>query len=280
MRKFFTLAAAVTAVVFSAKAEVNFAYEAGAEIVSTFIWRGQYNGGLSFQPDASIGFDAKDELIQFRFGAWGNVGASDWKFQKGLPETEDGNPNTFFVPEVDVYGSLTLWGATVGFTHYYYFGGTPFFSGLEDDGGSQTEIQLGYDFGALTDVGIYLNWYTMIAGNDLRRDDAEAAHRAWSTYIELGYDYTWEKIGLTLGGQIGMSPWESEVYGNKKFAVTNISVRLGKEWTFDPCSIELFAQGTLNPDGLTKENVYVDAAGDDKLCTQRLNGAIGFGVWF
>lgn len=36
---------------------VHFAYDAGAELVSAYIWRGQYNGGLSFQPDLEIGYD-------------------------------------------------------------------------------------------------------------------------------------------------------------------------------------------------------------------------------
>lgn len=56
----------------------------------------------------------------------------------------------------------------LGATHYYYFGGTPYFSGLNDTDGSQTEVQtLGYDFGTLTPFNLYLNWYTMVAGNDV-----------------------------------------------------------------------------------------------------------------
>ena len=52
MKKVLVLAAAMVAVVMSAKAEVEFAYDAGAEVVSSYIWRGQYNGGLSLQPEA------------------------------------------------------------------------------------------------------------------------------------------------------------------------------------------------------------------------------------
>ena len=51
---------------FTARAEVDFTYEVGAEIVSSYVWRGQYNGGLSFQPEVLVGFDALDESIQFR----------------------------------------------------------------------------------------------------------------------------------------------------------------------------------------------------------------------
>ena len=62
MKKVLVLGAAMMAVVLSAKAEVKFAYEAGADLVSAYLWRGQYNGGLSFQPDLEAGFDASASL--------------------------------------------------------------------------------------------------------------------------------------------------------------------------------------------------------------------------
>lgn len=285
-RKVLVLVTALMAVVMSAKAEVEFAYEAGFEAVSSYIWRGQYNGGLSFQPDVEIGFDALDEAIQFRFGAWGTVGASDWKFRSGHATYFDAegteiNPNTYFVPEIDIFGNFTAYGAKVGFTHYYFFGGNPFFASLEGEG-SQTEIQAGYNFGYLFGefAGAYFNWYTVVAGADANYDDADVAHRAWSSYLELGYDYTFEKIGLTLGAQLGMSPWQSPLYGNDKFAVTNLSLKVNKEWEFDHVTLDLFLQGSINPDGLTKDNVFVDAAGDEKMYIQRMNGVVGLGVWF
>ena len=280
------MVAAMMAVVMSAKAEdIEFAYDAGFEAVSCYIWRGQYNGGLSFQPDVEVGFDALDEALSFRFGAWGTVGASDWKFRKGFPNYIDAegteiNPNTYFVPEIDILGSFSFYGATVGFTHYYYFGGTPFFSGLEDDGGSQTEIQVGYNFDHFFGQGAYINWYTMVAGADANYDENDEAHRAWSSYIELGYDYTFDNIGLTLGAQLGMSPWESPIYGNDKFAVTNISLKINEEWEFEHVTLDLFAQGSLNPDGINKDNVFIKASGDEKLYNQKLNGVIGLGIWF
>lgn len=284
MKKIFTLFIAVMAVAMSAKADDGFAYEAGAEVVSAYVWRGQYNGGLSFQPTASIGFNALDEKIQFRIGAWGSIGASDWKFQKGLPnpDSEGNNPNTYFVPEVDLTASLQLWGLTLGATHYYYFGGTPFFSKLEDDGGSQTEIMAGYHFGQMLNFGLYFNWYTMIAGNDCWYDASDVAHRAWSSYIEIGYDLELP-FDMTLGVQIGMTPWRSmytDYEGN--FAVNNLQVRFGKTWELgDVCELELYGLGSLNTYGLNRYNCYVNAAGDYKLGTaQKLNGCIGVGVWF
>ena len=290
MKKVLVIFAALMAAVLSVKAEegkkIEFAYDAGFEVVTSYIWRGQYNGGLSFQPDVEIGFNALDEAIQFRFGTWATLGASDWKFRKGYPTyiDVDGteiNPNTFFVPEIDVFANFTAYGAKVGFTHYYFFGGNPYFAGLEQ-AGSQTEIQAGYNFGHFfgDKAGAYFNWYTLVAGSDANYDEFDEAHRAWSSYLELGYDYTFEKIGLTLGAQIGMSPWKSPLYANSKFAVVNLSLKVNKEWEFDAVTLDLFAQGSLNPDGVNRYNAFVNAAGDEKLCIQRLNGTIGLGVWF
>ncbi len=268
-------------------AEIKFGYDAGAEIVSSYIWRGQYNGGLSFQPNATVGFDAADEKVSFRIGAWGSVGASDWKFRFNQPERLDGsNSNTYFVPEVDLLATLNIYGLNLGATHYYYFGGTPFFSGLEEDGGSQTEVSLGYDFGVLSPVGLYFNWYTMVAGNDCYYEGLlDDAKRAWSSYIEVGYKQELP-LGFSAELQVGMTPWRStytdydDGWNGKGFAVTNIAARLGKEFETEFCTIDLFLSGSINPYNLNKENAFVWEAGDDKLYQQKINGTIGVGIWF
>ncbi|MBR6304957.1 MAG: hypothetical protein IKR37_04990 [Paludibacteraceae bacterium] len=270
MKKVLVLAAAMMAVVLSAKAEVEFAYEAGADLVSAYLWRGQYNGGLSFQPEALVGFNAKDEAIQFRAGAWGNIGASDWKFKK---DQGDGTGYTMFMPEVDFMATLFLYGLNLGFTEYYY---------CDDFKTATSEVTLGYNFSHFfgEKAGAYFNWNTTVAGNDFITDGAGNDVRAWSSYLEVGYDYTFEKPGITLSAQVGMSPWASDMYGNSGFAVTNIALKLDKEWEFDKCSLNLFAQGSLNPDGINKGNIYINEAGEDKLYLQKLNGCIGVGVWF
>ena len=282
MKKVLVLVAAMMAVILSAKAEVEFAYEAGADLVSAYLWRGQYNGGLSFQPEGLVGFDANDGNIEFRAGVWANIGASDWMFKKdGLVIPDVYNPNTKFMPEVDFIASVTAYGASLGYNAYYYC----------NDGSDHTsELWVGYNFSHFFGeyAGAYINWYTTIAGGgDLKAEtdlkklaQGITERQAFSTYIELGYDYTFEDYGLTLGAQVGLSPWESPIYGNDKFACTNLSLKVNKEWEFEYLTLDLYAVGSLNPDGINKDNVYISAAGDDKLYNQKLNGCIGVGVWF
>ena len=297
MKKIFTLVAAMlmaVMVIAQDNGKAKFEYEAGAEVVSSYIWRGLYNGGLSFQPSASVGFVSNSDKVRFKIGAWGNIGASDWKFRKGFAKLEDGsNPNTYFVPEFDLSAELQVYGVVLGATHYYYFGGTPFFSSRNVDGGSQTEVMVGLRFGDFCKAsGLYFNWNMMVAGNDAyytyKHDKRTGeitdtiSHRAWSTYIEFGYEAEFEH-DITLNICVGLTPWRS-LYTDYEgtIAVNNISLRFGKTWNVkEIVDIELFALGSMNTYKINKHNCFQWKAGDEKLgAGQRLNGSIGLGFWF
>lgn len=270
---------AVLSIAFTAQAKVEFAYEAGAELVSAYLWRGQYSGGLSFQPTATIGFEGEHTSLQV--GAWGTLGASDWCF----------NSDTYFVPEVDIIASFSCYGVTFDFTHLYFFGGSPFFCWTEkslqnENASSQTEVMAGYNFGDLLDIPLYFKWGTVVAGvDDVYDEDANGnpvegtEKRAWSSYLEIGYDAELP-FDITLNAHVGMSPWKSFLYDNEKFAVINVGARLEKSFEFNHCSLSVFAEGSINPDGINRHNVYIPSAGDSKLYKQKLNGLLGLGIWF
>lgn len=252
------------------ESNVEFAYDAGAELVSAYLWRGQFNGGLSFQPDLAVGFNALDEKVSFRFGTWWSLGASDWGFRKGLEKDEDYNPNTYFVPEVDIYANFNLWGTTLGVTQYHFFDGNMFKNGW-------TELSVGYDLSTLTNIGLYANYNVILAGDDYDEEDK----RCYSDYLAVGYNYEFENIGLTLGGELGITTHAGEFAD--KATVCNIQLRLEKAWNLnDVCELSIFGQGSINPYGVhqDKESVFIKASGDNKVCCQTLNGCIGLGVWF
>lgn len=285
MKKSIVFMALLTMCVCPKLQAVEFAYDAGAEVVSCYMWRGLYNGGLSLQPDVEIGYDG--DLTALRIGAWGNVGATDWRFRTGLPENADGtNPNTYFLPEIDLMINFTVFGVKLGATHYYYFGGSPFFNWGKFDpvngmpGTSQTEVSIGYDFGSRFEfLPLSLTWNTFVAGDDLIEDQNGNLKRAFSSYFEARFDQPLP-LDMTVSLAVGFSPWASNIYGNQGFAVTNIFARFGKIWNLDVCELDLFAQASLNTDNLNRSNVFVRGAGDDKLYQQKLNGCIGLGVWF
>ena len=265
---------ALVCAVVAAKAEVSFTYEAGAELQSTYIWRGMYLGAANLQPSLSVGYEG--EHTSFDLNAWGNVGATNWFFDK----------STKFLPEIDITATFTVHHLKVGFIHYYYCDGSNFFSWqninkVYDEGNtSTTEVFAGFDFSELHEnAGAYINWYTTIAGCDGRTDEEGEVHRAYSSYLEVGYAYTFENAGFTIDGHIGFSPWKSEeIYGNDKFAVQCLSLRLEKEWSWDACSLTLFAQGMMNPSAMNKDNIFIKKGGDKT--EQTLNGTVGLGIWF
>lgn len=250
-----------------ANSNVGFAYDAGAELVSSYIWRGQYCSGLSLQPNLAVGYDGR--ISSMRVGVWGSVGATDWKFSD-------------FYPEVDLFVNWNILGIQIGATHQYYFGGSPFFCWSSDelllqneDASSQTEITLGYTLETLLGIPLYFSWNTMVAGYDFNPENDK---RAYSTYIEIGYTQELPH-DMYIGAVVGFSPWKS-LYTDwdKDFAFNNISLCLGKEWNFENCSLDLYAMGAVNTCNISKENLFVS---DPELkTTQKLNGTIGLGVWF
>jgi len=260
------------------KPKVLITIAGSAEAVSAYVWRGQYLGGLSFQPN--LDFTLETGMFSSGLNVWGNVGASDWVFSK----------NTYFVPELDLNLYWSLAGFSIAATHFYYCDGTNFFNWrsvdaiVEAGGTSQTEIQAGFTLDDLLDRNFYLNWNTFVAGNDIV-ESGDGYKRAWSSYLEVGYEFKLPK-DIALDIHLGMSPWKSNIYGNEKFAVINIGGRLGKTWSWEHVELELFGQGSINPDGLNRDNAYVNAAGDEPNAAgyikadQRLNGAIGLGIHF
>jgi len=283
MKKFF--ACFILLVSFaSAKAEtLNFSYTASADVVSTYIWRGLYMGGLSVQPELAVGWES--EHTSFSFGTWMSFGASDWGFRSGLPVEDYWNPNTYFVKELDLIASVNLWGVTLGLSHYYYLDGTNYFNFgdiNEIEGTAQTEACIGYDFSTLLpNVDLQLSFNTMISGADLITADGK---RGYSTYIEGSYTHHF-KHEIDLTGVVGVSPWASmytdyDSENPRNFAVNNLTLRVDKIWSLGVCDLDLYLQGTMNTCNLNSENAIIRASGDDKLSQQKLMGAIGLNISF
>lgn len=258
---------------------VEFVYEAGAELVTSYLWRGQYNGGLSFQPTVSVGYEGQNTALSV--GAWASLGASDWRFKKGEPyytvtnedgeEEYDGTPNTYFIPELDLFANFDFFGASIGATYYQ------FFSWMENtrkfDPNYQLEVTFQYSLEHFLDIPLYIQWNTMVAATEFDHKDLAS----YASYLELGYQHTFP-YDITLAGKIGMSPWQNDVYYNSRFAVVNLDLRLEKAWEFDACQLTLFAEGSINPH--MEKPAFNWEAGDDKLCNQPVNGTIGLGIWF
>ena len=244
----------------------KFSWSASATMTSNYIWRGLYCGGPSLQLDATVGYGG------WYADMWWNIGATDWTF-------------TAFNPEVDIVVGFSKWGLNVNYIHCFYFDqypdGTPskffdFGNHPRGGGGATGEWRVSYR------VSDRLPLSCLVAFRTFGRDgywvsDIGELKRAYSTYIELGYDFAlgedWQ-----LDARVGVTPWKSTYTRFEgDFAVTLVGLKLHRTWALEHCSVKGFANVMLQPWQVTKENLIrpIAEAGD-----QKLNMSVGCSVAF
>lgn len=253
-----------------AEKESKFSWSASATMTSNYIWRGLYCGGPSVQLDATV------DYAGFYANMWWNVGATDWTFSA-------------FNPEVDLQIGFSRWGLNINYLYCYYFDtypdGTPsrffdFKNHPRGGGGTTGEWRVSYR------VSDKIPLSCLVALRTFGRDgywENGALKRAYSTYIELGYDFAlgqdWQ-----LDARVGVTPAKSLYTGFEgDFAVTLVGLKLHKTWAvgskvegLKPV-VKAFAHVMLQPWQVTKDNLIrpIAEAGD-----QKMNMAVGCSVAF
>ena len=251
-------------------------------MTSNYIWRGLYCGGPSLQLDATV------DYAGFYANMWWNVGATDWTFSE-------------FNPEVDLQIGFSRWGLNINYLHCFYFDtyqdGTPsrffdFKNHPRGGGGTTGEWRVSYRVSDKIPLSILVacrtfsrdGYYASAVEKDgypmgvAPGDDVYVyLKRAYSTYIELGYDFAlgqdWQ-----LDARVGVTPAKSLYTGFEgDFAVTLVGLKLHKTWAMEHCAIKGFAHVMLQPWQVTKDNLIrpINEAGD-----QKLNMAVGCTVAF
>ena len=258
----------------SKKKESLFSWSASALVTSNYIWRGLYVGGPSVQLDATVGYEG------FFANVWWNVGASDWTFSS-------------LNPEVDVAIGFSRWGLSVYYLHCFYFDhyadGTMsrFFDFRNNtQGGTTGEWRVIYNRPVYTNKR---GWTTSVNGlcavRTFSRDGyyaevngEEVWKRAYSTYIEVGVDQTFDH-NWSLVARLGITPAKSMYTGYQgDFAVTLVGLKLNKGWDLGAVSekrvgrLDAFAHVMLQPWQVNKDNLIlpISEAGG-----QKLNVAVG-----
>jgi len=250
--------------------ELGLTFEVGADWVSSYLWRGQNLGGMSIQPMVSL--DWKGLYVS----GWANIGADNWLFEE-------------LKPELDITIGYDNFGLAVDLTHLYYFGGDPYFGkggfkAQEQTTGSTMEVHAGLHLGDLIEkFPLSLDWYTTIYGDDCYQDENGEWHRAWSTYIQVGYQFELP-LGMTLDTQVGLTPWRGmysyyeEVWEDAKtVAINNINLRLQREFELKHIYLGVWGEMMLNCYGIDKTNLTTTLADKEN---QRLNWCIGASLFF
>lgn len=248
--------------------EVGFSWGASATFTSNYIWRGLYVAGPSLQADATVSYGG------FFANMWWNVGATDWAF-------------TRFNPEVDISIGFSRWGLSVYYIHMYYFDryadGTHSrffdFQNHEPKGGGTTgEWRVAYRVSDRLPLSVLVGVRTF--GRDGYNVEVTGENgnvetelkRAYSTYIELGYDFDlgadWQ-----LAARLGMTPAKSLYTGFQgDFAVTLVGLKLNKSWALSYGTMSAFAHVMLQPWQVSKDNLIMPIV---EAGNQKLNFAVG-----
>jgi hypothetical protein len=248
--------------------EVGFSWGASATLTSNYIWRGLYVAGPSLQADATVSYGG------FFANMWWNVGATDWAF-------------TGFNPEVDISIGFSRWGLSVYYIHMYYFDryadGTHSrffdFQNHEPNGGGTTgEWRVAYRVSDRLPLSVLVGVRTF--GRDGYNVEVTGENgnvetelkRAYSTYIELGYDFDlgadWQ-----LAARLGMTPAKSLYTGFQgDFAVTLVGLKLNKSWALSYGTMSAFAHVMLQPWQVSKDNLIMPIV---EAGNQKLNFAVG-----
>lgn len=211
-----------------------------ADMVSSYVWRGMYESGLSVQP--TLGAVAG----KFSVTAWGNVNLS----RDGYKETD------FTLAYTIKNTTLSLtdywWGGECGIYNDRKEGRNKYFHFNNHSTDHILEVGLSYLL-PFRKCPINLSWYTMFWGHDKKLNCNNVSVNAYSSYAEISSPL--EVQNTTLLFALGFSPFESPAnYKNAGFAVTNISIKASRNIRIsDKYSLPIFTQLVWNPN---REDVH------------------------
>lgn len=194
----------------------------GIDLVSSYVCRGKYLAGPSFQPSFEI--------------SWGGLFAAAW----GSIDFTGSE-----MREADLTIGYRTGRFEVAVTDYYVVplhtsNGRFFDYGRQ--GPHSLEAILSWTVHPRVPIGLW--WGTTFAGADIGDD----GRRNFSTYAEISYPFTVRRI-IDFKTGVGCMPWSTEnCYDTRGFAVTNIYLHATTSWTLSRnLRIGLLARLICNP---------------------------------
>ena len=197
-----------------------------ADVVSSYIWRGQDLGSTAVQPTLGVAYKG------LSLTAWGNYGLVDPADTK----------------EFDLTLDYTIKGFSIGITDYWFSKGqdpdSRYFKYDAHGTNHVFEAYAGYDFSFAS-----VKWFTNFAGNDYNMN----GKRDYSCYAEVNVPFRLAAVDWT--GSAGVVPFKSSMYRTNGFAVTYLSLRANKEIRItDTFTVPIFGQVAADP---CTQNAYL-----------------------
>lgn len=213
----------------AAAQEKGVSFSGGTDLVSTYIWRGVYEAGVSLQPTLAM------SVGDFSVTAWGSVDFASTSYK-----------------EMDITLAYALGPVTISLADLYWEGGAADRSVISrnyfDFGkASPHRVELGASWVVSEKVPFTLSWYTVLFG---AADVNAKGNRAYASYFEVAYPFGVKGVDMKAG--VGMVPWNAVgTYGiDRDFYVQNVFLNAGKSWSFEKAeslSFGVFTNLSWNP---------------------------------
>lgn len=201
-----------------AKAQDDKEFSVGADIVSSYVWRGAYQTGAAIQPGMAF------SVSGFSLSAWGSV------------------PFQGAGKEVDFSIGYEIAGLSLMITDYWWEGENvyKYFTYGKKKTAHHFEVTAEYEL-PVEKLPLTLSWNMMFAGEDFKGDNYK---RAYSTFISASYPFKVKEVDLDVS--LGLTPWEGMYSDN--FSVLHIGLKASKELKItDSFSLPVFGEIIANP---------------------------------
>lgn len=193
-----------------------------ADVVTSYIWRGQQYASISLQPTASLAYKGISLTV------WGSFALdSQERFKSSQRELDFAlayAPGPFHVQVTD----------------YFVFGsGVPYFD-YTSKTAHTLEVNVGYDFGLVS-----ANWFTNFAGSDGLNNNG---NRAYSSYFQL--DTPFHLLGVNWMATVGIVPFSTDYYSDdstQDFRVNQLALQAHYEVKIGRYTLPIFGQAISNP---------------------------------
>ena len=209
--------------------EKGVSFSGGADIVSTYLWRGVYEAGVSFQPTLVM------TAGNFSATAWGSVDFASTTYK-----------------EMDLTLAYTLGPVTLSLADLYWTGAYTDRESVDRNyfrfgSDSPHRVEVGASWVVSEKVPFTLSWYTVLFG---AADVNAEGERAYASYFEVAYPFSVKGVDMKAG--VGMVPWNAVgTYGiDRDFYVQNVFLNAGKSWNIkgtESMSIGIFTNLVWNP---------------------------------
>jgi hypothetical protein len=194
----------------------------GADMVSSYVWRGYKQAGASIQPTLSA------SVSGFSLSAWASTDFT----------SKDGKK------EVDFTAAYENGGLRAAVTDYWWDGESRFSyfgSPRGDNNGHYLEAALEYTFPEAFPLSVA--WNSFLLGKGNKKEDGK---NSYSTFIELAYPFS--VAGIDMKISTGFTPWESAVYDTDHFSFTTVALSASKRLGItDSFSLPIFGHIICNP---------------------------------